>query len=143
MYSKDGNNWQNIGEVKAAANSATPGNYQFTQADPASGNNFYKIIEVGIDGSVSYSEVKELQFIASASDLSFYPNPSKDRVTIINNAVPLSAVSVLTIDGRALQQNPNFVSGQSIDLSRYSAGIYLLSIRKADGTGEVVKVEKN
>jgi hypothetical protein len=143
LYSKDGNNWQNIGEVKAAANSATPGNYQFTQADPASGNNFYKIIEVGIDGSVSYSEVKELQFIATASDLSFYPNPSKDRVTIINNAVPLSAVSVLTIDGRALQQNPNFVSGQSIDLSRYPAGIYLLSIRKADGTGEVVKVEKN
>jgi hypothetical protein len=143
LYSKDGNNWQNIGEVKAAANSATPGNYQFTQADPASGNNFYKIIEVGIDGSVSYSEVKELQFIATASDLSFYPNPSKDRVTIINNAVALSAVSVLTIDGRALQQNPNFVSGQSIDLSRYPAGIYLLSIRKADGTGEVVKVEKN
>jgi Secretion system C-terminal sorting domain len=143
LYSTDGNSWQNIGEVKAAGNSATPSNYQFVQPNPASGNNFYRIMEVALDGSVSYSDTKELQFIATASGLSFYPNPTKDRVTIINNAVPLSAVSVLTIDGRTLQQNPAFTSGQSMDLSRYPAGIYFLSIRRTDGTREVVKIEKN
>jgi hypothetical protein len=142
QYSKDGSSWQSVGEVKAAGNSATASNYQFIHANPAPGNNFYRLLAVGISGAINYSDVREVQFADGGLGLSFYPNPVKDRVTITTDGTPLSSVTVLTIDGRTLQQNANFNSGQNIDLSHYPSGMYVLSVRKTDGTTGIIKIEK-
>jgi hypothetical protein len=64
-------------------------------------------------------------------------------VFVTTSGTALSSVTVLTIDGRILLQAVNFSSGQSIDLSRYPCGIYMLSVRKVDGTSEVLPIEKN
>jgi hypothetical protein len=62
---------------------------------------------------------------------------------ITGSQASLGSVSVMTIDGRQLQENNNFFSGGSIDLSRYPAGIYLLGIRGISGNTQVLKILKN
>jgi hypothetical protein len=64
-------------------------------------------------------------------------------VTITTGATSPQSVTVISVDGRLLQQNDQFVSGGSIDLSSYAAGIYFLAIRNTSGQTEVVKILKD
>lgn len=143
--SSDGTSWSSISEVKAAGNSTNPENYTYTDNIPSSGSNYYRIVEVSQDGTESYSDVRQLTFGQSASTvLTFYPNPVKNQVTItMAGSVSPESVTVMSVNGQQLQQNKDFVSGESIDLSSYAAGIYFLAIRNTSGQTEVVKILKN
>lgn len=142
-YSTDGLNWQSIGSVKAAGNSTSPKQYSFVQYGPAAGTDFYRIAEVDADGSYCYTPVKEVSFAQAGSRLRYYPNPARDWVTVVTGSDAPRSVVVMTIDGRVLQQAKSFRSVQSIDLSRYPGGIYILQIRDGSGGLDVLKVQKN
>jgi hypothetical protein len=139
--SSDGTSWTNIGEVKAAGNSATPENYSFVDNTPAAGNNYFRVLEVSLDNTESYSVVRQLTF-GQPTTLTYYPNPVRNQVTITTSTLSPQSVKLMNIDGRLLQQNNNFVSGGSIDLSSYASGIYFLAIRNTAGQTEVVKILK-
>jgi len=140
--SRDGTSWSSIGEVKAAGNSSTPENYSFTDNGSASGNNYYRVVEVSMDSTEIYSLVRQLTF-GQPTVLTYYPNPVKNQVTITTSATSPQSVTVMSVDGRLLQQNSAFVSGGSIDLSSYAAGVYFLAIRNTTGQTEVVKILKD
>jgi Secretion system C-terminal sorting domain len=140
--SRDGTSWNSIGEVKAAGNSATPTNYTFTDNTPVAGNNYYRVVEVSLDNTEIYSVVRQLSF-GQATVLTFYPNPVKNQVTINTGSTTPQSVTLMSVSGRQLQQNNQFVSGGSIDLSSYAAGIYFLAIRNTSGQTEVLKILKN
>jgi hypothetical protein len=74
--------------------------------------------------------------------LTYYPNPVRNQVTITTGATSPQSVTLMSVNGRLLQQNNQFVSGSSIDLSSYAAGIYFLSIRNTAGQTEVLKILK-
>jgi Secretion system C-terminal sorting domain len=140
--SRDGTSWSSIGEVKAEGNSSTPENYSFTDNGSASGNNYYRVVEVSMDSTEIYSVVRQLTF-GQPTVLTYYPNPVKNQVTITTSATSPQSVTVMSVDGRLLQQNSAFVSGGSIDLSSYAAGVYFLAIRNTTGQTEVVKILKD
>ncbi len=134
--------WTPIGAVQAAGNSNTRRNYSFADPNPLSGNNYYRLKEVNEDGNAVYSQICMVTFNA-ASQLSFYPNPAKDHVTIIDTGPSPQSVTVLTAGGRQLQQIQHFNSGQTVDMSQYPAGVYLLAVKNATGNTEVLKVLKD
>jgi hypothetical protein len=140
--SRDGTSWSNISEVKAAGNSTNPENYSFTDNSVASGNNYYRVVEVSLDSVEIYSAVRQLTF-GPSTVLTYYPNPVRDQVTITTSATSPQSVTLMSVDGRQLQQNSAFVSGGSIDLSRYAAGVYFLAVRNTTGQTEVLKILKN
>jgi hypothetical protein len=140
--SKDGTSWSNIGEVKAAGNSTTPENYSFADNTVASGNNYYRVVEVSLDNSEIYTAVRQLTF-GQPTILTYYPNPVKNQVTITTSATSPQSVTLISVDGRLLQQHSAFVSGGSIDLSSYAAGVYFVAIRNTTGQTEVVKILKD
>jgi hypothetical protein len=140
--SSDGTSWSSIGEVMAAGNSTTSENYSFVDNTVASGNNYYRVVEVSLDSAEIYSAVRQLTFGQSTVP-TYYPNPVKNQVTITTGATSPQSVTLISVDGRLLQQNSAFVSGGSIDLSSYAAGIYFLAIRNTTGQTEVVKILKD
>ena len=145
QYSQDGTSWESIGTVKVAGNPAMPGNYNYVQYSPAAGSAYYRIAEVGINGSVSYTSVQRLAFGALAGGMNFYPNPAHGQVTITSGAPAsndIRSVQLLSIDGRVLQVATGFRSGDSFDLSGYPAGVYIFVVRNNDGTTQTSKVQK-
>ena len=62
-----------------------------------------------------------------------YPNPTNDLLTIEVNTDQTIACSVIDLTGRRLLNYANISSGQTIDVSQISTGIYLLRIEMADG----------
>ena len=141
-YSIDGRSWQSIGNVRATGNSTMPKRYSFVHYSPTAGNNLYRIAEVDADGSYSYTPVQKVWFAQAGSTLRYYPNPVRDRVTVITGSDQPRSVSVMTIDGRILQQATSFHSEKSIDLSGYPGGIYILKISDGGGSLQVLKVQK-
>lgn len=141
-YSRDGQSWETIGQVQAAGNSSIVKEYTFTHLSPVTGNNYYRLQEVDLDGKASYSSVREVSF-AQPSTFSCFPNPTVDRVTVITGITNTVSVALMTLDGKAIQIVPQFTSGGSFDLSRYPSGMYLLVIRHQDGRTETLKVQKN
>lgn len=140
--STDGANWTAIGRLAAAGNSHQPLQYEFADNNPASGTDFYRVLQTDAGGSTVYSPIREIDFSGSAVSINWYPNPVHDRLTVASNGTIRSA-TLTTLDGRILERFDGFASGQSLDMSRYPAGIYLLAIRTSDGQAHVAKVEKN
>jgi Secretion system C-terminal sorting domain len=140
--SQDGANWTGIGQVAAAGNSPTMLQYNYVDRQPLTGANYYRLQEVADDGSSVYSEIRNVNFAGSAIGVSYYPNPTHDRVTI-SSSNTLQSVMLTTIDGRILQTADGFAPGQSLDLSRYPSGIYFLIMQTADGQSQVAKIERN
>lgn len=142
QYSQDGSSWQSIGEVNVAGNPNVAANYSYVQYSTPAGAAYYRIAQVGSDGSYTYTNIQHLNFGALSGGVSCYPNPARDRVTIASAAGVFKSMQVLSIDGRVLQTATGFRSGESVDLSSYPAGVYLVVVHNTDGTSQTTKVQK-
>ncbi len=77
-------NWKGIGFVEGNGNSSSPKNYTFVDENPPSGNIFYRLKQINVDGSYEYSEVIETQ-ISAPNKFSLsqnYPNPFNPTTNI-------------------------------------------------------------
>jgi hypothetical protein len=63
------------------------------------------------------------------SAIRIYPNPTRGMIYLLN--ATHSRIGVTTSDGRTLFTNEDF-TGSAIDLSRYEAGVYIISIETTD-----------
>jgi hypothetical protein len=140
--SQDGLNWSPIGQVTAAGNSQELLQYNYVDQMPMTGANYYCLQEVADDGSSIYSPIRNVNFTGAATAISWYPNPTHDRLTLTSSS-NLQSITLTTLDGRILQTVEGFASGQSLDLSRYPFGIYFLIIRTTDGQSQTAKIERN
>jgi hypothetical protein len=140
--SQDGTNWTSIGQVTAAGNSQNLLQYNYVDRQPMTGSNYYRLQEVADDGSSVYSPIRMVNFTGTATTISWYPNPTHDRLTLTSTS-NLQSITLTTLDGRILQTAEGFASGQSLDLSRYPSGIYFLIIRTPDGQSQTAKIERN
>jgi hypothetical protein len=77
--SSDNSNFASIGQVTAAHNSSLQRNYSFTDESPVSGNNYYRLKEVDLDGQSIYSKVVSVNFGSSPQKMvAVYPNPAHE-----------------------------------------------------------------
>ncbi|MEI9811103.1 MAG: T9SS type A sorting domain-containing protein [Bacteroidota bacterium] len=55
---------------------------------PAIGNNFYRIKQVDLDGTITYSTTITIYYNPSTFSVSVYPNPVKEVLNVrVNSAV--------------------------------------------------------
>ena len=134
-YSKDGSTWTSIGSVAAAGNSSITKSYGLNHPNPINGANYYRLKQVDIGGAYVYSTIRVVNF-NSKTGIRVLPNPVVDRLFITSDAnLAFKSVSVYTAEGKQLQQTTTFVSGNSIDMSRYPTGTYFIKI--TDGQGNI------
>lgn len=124
--------WTEIAAVKAAGNSQTMRRYTTTDKMPLQGTGYYRLRQTDNNGSISYSEVKAVQFDRSRGNaVSLYPNPAKDRISLVTNAfdgpvkyeiISASGASVLS----GTLSNPQAESG--INISTLKSGNYFIKL---------------
>lgn len=135
--SADGRNFQSIATVDAAGQSAFARNYQYTDAQPAAGVNYYRLKMVDNDGKLAYSRIVTLYF-GKDFFYSVAPNPARNLVWIQleNNPGPLQ-LQLTDLNGRLLKQvNVGAAESQTVKLPVHdlSKGVYVL---KVSGTNYV------
>jgi hypothetical protein len=104
--SKDGINFEVIGNVQAAGNSNIQNNYQFHDVNPYSGLNYYRLRLINNDNSAEFSETIVLEINERDLNASIYPNPATDEITYSFSSQLSEDVRIVLIDalGRVLRE---------------------------------------
>ena len=141
--SLNGIGFSSFGTVKAKGNSNSKSDYNFTDAEPATGLNYYRIKEVDNDGKFAYSRIVKLWFDKDAGTLAIYPNPAANTINIRYASSRENAIiNIYDAAGKwvKLYRLPDSNS-LSLNISSLASGTYTLHI--SDGvdvqTGKFVK----
>ncbi len=135
--SRNGLDFNTIGELPAVNISSTVNDYQFEDKNPAIGFNYYRVTEIDFDG---YSESTEIVFVLIETDesinINLYPNPIlNNRLTISSNISLAGArYQIINLSGQALV-NGRFTSdlqNQTITVNHLNSGLYLIRIEMPD-----------
>jgi hypothetical protein len=138
--SADGSNWQDIGTIQAVGNSAIQTDYSYTDEQPLTGMNYYRLVLVNMDNSSTYSQVVVME-TAPIARISFFPNPAHDYVNIALGGSTGSQVTILlsSISGRLMQEKAAATGSGVVvtfPIQNVADGMYILTIVNADGTRE-------
>lgn len=136
--SADAQVWDNIGQVKGSGTTSEQHDYSFTDAQPLSGVNYYRLKQVDIDGHFEYSEIVEVEFSGISSPanatLSVYPNPlSKNtnlNIELAGGADEMNEISITNTIGQVVY-NTTVSQVQNYQISGLDlpAGVYVISIK--------------
>ncbi|WP_191907023.1 T9SS type A sorting domain-containing protein [Adhaeribacter soli] len=140
--SSNSRDFEKVGEVRAAGNSTQLKQYGFEDKKPGSGVIYYRLKQVDLDGTFTYSKtvaltVKENEF------LYLYPNPASEQLTIRLSSSASATIQILNILGQAVWLRNN-ISGSEVklDIAQLPAGTYQLIVETENGraTRKFVKV---
>jgi hypothetical protein len=123
--SNDGTIYNAIGAVAAAGNSQYVRQYAYTDEHPETGNNYYRLKQVDIDGKFSYSPVVRVAF-AAAQKLGC-GIVGNGTVYVILQSGANEPYIVTDINGRIVRRGQ--LSGGKAWLSQLTPGTYAVSIR--------------
>jgi hypothetical protein len=136
--SANGGPWNNIGKVAAQGNSSTKTAYSFTDTNPVSGTNSYRLQSVDLDGSSAFSMVKVVRTNNQSAGFSVFPNPARDVVNVnLTSAVSEGTIRLVDLNGRViLEQKVTNAANTivAIPVQNFVKGTYVLVVRTANGT---------
>jgi hypothetical protein len=143
------NNFITIGKLNAKNTSLS--NYVYLDERPKKGPYYYRIRQVDKNGNSSYTPVRLLSFGERMLEISLYPNPAKDRVTLQlqSNEAEQLQVKIMDITGKLLYLQPWNTSGSnnqfyiSLRNLRLSNGVYTVAVGNGSSWwyGKLVKAD--
>ena len=127
--SATGDEFTTISTVKGQGNSSSAHEYTFTDGHPLAGQTYYRLRQVDIDGSSSYSPVVAVQrsFVAAA-----YPNPTTGSITLPASSDPI-CYRVLNNMGQILLSGQGAGSEQ-LNISSIPRGTFFLELTSTTGS---------
>lgn len=132
-HSKDGQIFQEIGKVNSKGNSIELQSYSFVHDSPMSEDNYYRLKQVDLDDSYTYSEIIHLNFEGTIRNIAIYPNPSNAEVNIVipnlsKNSKP--TFRCLNVIGQSVIMNITPVTDNhwKMNTSNFKDGQYYLEV---------------
>ncbi|MGZ8558046.1 MAG: T9SS type A sorting domain-containing protein [Chitinophagaceae bacterium] len=130
--SKDGGSFSKVGEIAGKGNSTVLQQYTFYDEQPISGQAFYRLKQVDIDGRFEYSNIQSV-LSEDQRSVVFYPNPvyGSDIININLNKPVSRQMKILIHDmsGRELfSESKNNVQNNIQIKPKLSPGIYIVQI---------------
>lgn len=122
--SHNGFTWNTIDWVDGNGDSHERIAYQYENEITKEGLTFYRLEQVDLDGTKSYSEVKIVDYIYD--EVSLFPNPATDKISIrgLNELTEYSlhdAVGTHMITDKMIPQ-------EGLDISNLRTGVYFLTL---------------
>ncbi|GAA4347910.1 hypothetical protein GCM10023185_03300 [Hymenobacter saemangeumensis] len=146
--SGNGRDFVKVASVQGQGNTSRPSDYTHTDAGigrQVSGLVYYRLKQVDLDGSFSYSPVRTVSFTkAVVPAISLYPNPATSETKLDLSQLPAGSYQVRVLDatGRVilgLQLEAGLQHG--LDLTKVASGTYTLLVRGSNA-GQTVNLTK-
>ncbi|MBX3241274.1 MAG: T9SS type A sorting domain-containing protein [Chitinophagaceae bacterium] len=128
--------WETIGFVAASVGGIIH-RYQFTDPEPATGINYYRLKQVDLDGKYEYSAIRSLQYRYSGRTFVF-PNPADNFLSIVTRDNKLNA-QIINMNGKVMA---SFVNQKNIDIQHLPSGIYYLRLLYGNNRTETLRFLK-
>lgn len=124
----EGIEFRSVGTIASINNSSTRKSYSFNDKNENAGTTYYRLKNVDLNGSFTYSEIRTVKGIGAVNDITVFPNPARSNSKI--SVVGVSAnsfIQLLDFSGKILK-NINSNTINSIDLTGIKNGTYLIRI---------------
>ena len=119
-------------------------NYSYVQVSPAVGANYYRVKLTAPDGSATYSQVVTISVgSGSSSGLSIYPNPAHSSIAVsLPQMSGTAVIGIYNSTGILMQWLVSGAAINTIDISRWAAGMYTVKVMEGNSTmtGNFIKV---
>lgn len=104
--SADGEHFTAIGIMPAAGQSVARIAYSWVDQDPLSGVGYYRLRQMDVDGTHTYSDVITAHYAKGISKLSIHPNPAQDRIFLEYDGTWHGPAEIIVMDaaGRRVEQ---------------------------------------
>jgi Secretion system C-terminal sorting domain len=101
--------------------------YNFTDNNPVNGWNYYRIRITELNGQVTYSTVKKLNFSKNGI-VKIYPNPASTVLNLQLEQLPLqgAVAQIVDVTGRIYYQTPVTKSAMQLNVSKLLPGSYFI-----------------
>ncbi len=121
--------WEAIGEVVGGGDATAVLNYNFTDYAPLNGLVYYRLRQVDLDGTISYSNIVVVKSELAPS-VSIGSNPFENELTINTNIKEELNISIHDIVGRLLYQaSHKSANGAVLIQPDLANGAYVLTIQ--------------
>jgi hypothetical protein len=125
--SADGNNYAAIGSV-IAFNTSSKNNYNFTDIQPLTGLNLYRLKMMDKDASFRNSPVRRVNFDNTGDDFTIYPNPVQGGKLFISSTGNVSSAILFDAAGRLVKLFALKGRSNTLDVGGLAKGTYQLKI---------------
>jgi hypothetical protein len=128
--------------------SALPLQYDWVDAQPKSGHNYYKLKQMDIDGRTTESEVIDVYRSTDGSMVRVYPNPASAQIYLEWDSRKEESIEIQLLDmsGRIVQQMVVMaregMNTQVLDVQSLSPGLYTLQRIQNKQVISIHKVKK-
>ncbi|MEM9823150.1 MAG: T9SS type A sorting domain-containing protein [Bacteroidota bacterium] len=141
--SGDGQNWESLFREPAQGFSTQVIDYQYFDADPHKGTNYYRILQVDIDGSSEFSEIVSIEMARAENILEVFPNPAKEELNIrlFGEEESVADLIIRDVYGRTVYRQSGLTAREQVVLSLndWPAGVYLVILQNANDQSQVVR----
>lgn len=131
--SKDGINFEEIGQKKGQGTTNIPHNYNYTDKHPFTGYNYYRLKQVDLDKSSTYSKVVSVLIESTqAMRVSLFPNPTADWAFVrLSASETIKEIRAWDLQGKKtinlkIIQQSNGTYG--INLQQLAQGVYWVEL---------------
>ena len=135
--SSNGAAFTTIGTVAAQGNTSLTTTYTFTDAQPLTGDDYYRLQQVDINGKFAYSGTVHLNFAGGALTLQIDPNPAHSTADLyIGNATQALEIQLFNLNGQIIRQwaVPPGQTSLQVDVSNLAKGLYTVKAISSAGT---------
>ena len=142
--SKNGLNWNAIGQPVQAYNKPGSHQYQFLDSSTSNSKTFYRVKQVDVDDHFSYSVITWVPALHQPATVSIYPNPAYQQLTVRSAELPLQALRLFDANGKLIKTEivPNTLT-YTLPISSLLKGMYMVQAQLADGSVTHLSFMKN
>lgn len=137
--SLNGQDWEEVGTQKAANHSNSLISYRDYDRQPhIESTSYYRLKMFDLDGSYSTSNITSVNY--NREELTVFPNPAKETLSIIGNSI--GEIRIVDITGKNVTDQTSFLNCNStfvqLDIKNLTQGLYFVHCNN-----EVYQVVKN
>lgn len=141
--SVDGNSWSNIAIVMGSGNSSTVKSYSYTDKNANASVLYYRLRQVDVNGTATYSSVKVIRSSEESNNTSVYATSKQSIAVDFNKQISNNMVI------RVFNSGGQIVAEQKIQSSSYrvnvpvvnaASGIYVVQVSDNNGFAESKRV---
>jgi hypothetical protein len=127
--SQDGHLFSTIGQLVGKGNSVVRSRYQFTDARANAGINYYRLKQIDMDGSFSYSPIVKTN-IGNRTGIMLSPNPAASFM-LIEGLTPGAEILISDISGRKILTTRSAATQLKVPVAQLQPGKYIVVITEA------------
>jgi hypothetical protein len=138
--SQDGVYFESRGKVNGKGTVDFTHNYSFLDERPTSGNNYYRLRQVDIDGTFDLSVIVVVNHALSGEiNINYLPHA---EVLRINGSSTYNSVQIVDMMGRNIKMISALKSGEEVPVNDLPQGTYRVIVRTKEGISKSANIVK-